>query len=70
LVGRLFFKNGVIPLDVLTEIYVCKDLWDKIIQMDENGELRIDTIRILDCELSVKMMSDDSGRYVLQLMNK
>ena len=54
----------VIPLDILTEIYVSSELWKAIRQLDNNGELCIESIRLL----SVKLMSDGSGKYILKLI--
>lgn len=69
-VGWLFIINtkGVIPLDILTEVYISPIVWNKIRQLDKNAELRTDSICLIDCELSVKLMSDDSGRYLLKLI--
>lgn len=53
----------VIPLDVLTEMYVSSEIWDKIKQLDEDGYLCMESIYLL----SVKLSSDGSG-YILKLI--
>ena len=53
----------VIPLDVLTEIYVSSEVWDKIKQLNEDGCLCMESIYLL----SVKLSSDGSG-YILKLI--
>ena len=60
----------MIPLDIATNIYVSPTLLDKINELNTNGELRTDTISLLDCILTVKLMSDGSGRYLLKLIDK
>ena len=57
-------------MDILTEIYISPIVWNKIRQLDENAELRTDSICLIDCELSVKLMSDGSGRYILKVIDK
>lgn len=64
----LFFE--VIPLDILTNMYISPTIMDKINELNHNGELREDTISLLDCILTVKLMSDGSGRYVLKVIDK
>lgn len=54
----------MIPLDVLTEMYVSSEVWDKIKQLDEDGYLCMESIYLL----SVKLSSDGSG-YILKLIN-
>lgn len=54
----------VIPLDILTEMYVSSELWKAIRQLDHNGELCMESIHLL----SVKLMSDGSGKYILKLI--
>ena len=58
----------MIPLDILTEVYISPIVWNKIRQLDENAELRTDSICLIDCELSVKLMSDGSGRWLMKLI--
>ena len=53
----------VIPLDVLTQMYVSSEVWDKIKQLDEDGYLCMESIYLL----SVKLSSDGYG-YVLKLI--
>ena len=69
-VGWLLIFLEVIPLDIATNIYVSPTLLDKINELNTNGELRTDTISLLDCILTVKLMSDGSGRYLLKLIDK
>ena len=38
--------------------------------LNDKGELRTDTISLIDCILTVKLMSDGSGRYILKLIDK
>ena len=57
-------------MDIATNIYVSPTLLDKINELNTNGELRTDTISLLDCILTVKLMSDGSGRYLLKLIDK
>lgn len=65
---RSFFE--VIPLDILTNMYISPTIMDKINELNYNGELREDTISLLDCILTVKLMSDGSGRYILKVIDK
>ena len=58
----------MIPLDILTEIYISPIVWNKIRQLDKNAEFRTDSICLIDCELSVKLMSDGSGRWLMKLI--
>lgn len=69
LVGCLLYKD-VIPLDILTNVYLSHTISDKINELNNNDELRTDTISLIDCILTVKLMSDGSGRYVLKLIDK
>ena len=65
-----FIYKGVIPLDILTNVYLSPSILDKVNELNSNGELRADTISLIDCILTVKLMSDGSGGYVLKLIDK
>ena len=52
-------------MDVLTEMYVSKEVWDKIKELGNNGDLCMESI----CLLSVKLSADGSGRYILKLID-
>lgn len=51
-------------------MYISPTIMDKINELNHNGELREDTISLLDCILTIKLMSDGSGRYILKVIDK
>lgn len=57
-------------MDILTNVYLSPAILDKVNELNDNGELRTDTISLIDCILTVKLMSDGSGRYVLKVIDK